>query len=627
MKLLKTLLSKIRTPSVAFAHDLAMVPVAWFGAYFLRFNLELPPDSFLVSAVTALPAVCAVHALMFWYIGLYRGVWRFASMPDLIRITKAVFFAVGLSAIALFLATRMEGIPRAVFPLHGVLLVLLLGGPRFAYRWFKDHRFTAVGDKKVLIVGAGRSAEMLVRDMIRVAGGPYQPIGYVDDDVVQDGREVHGIPVLGTYDRLPELVREHGVELVLIAIPTATSKQLRRVVELCERAGVPFRILPRLQDLVTGQVSFKELRDVRIEDLLGREPVTLDWKGIAGLTNEKTIMVTGGGGSIGAELCRQIARLGPTCLVLFERSEHNLYQIEMELRAEFPALRLVPLLGDVCDVVAVEDAFRRYAPHSVFHAAAYKHVPLLEDQLRQAVLNNVAGTHVVAGFADKYDSESFVLISSDKAVNPANVMGATKRVAEIVCQDLSQRSRTRFITVRFGNVLGSSGSVVPLFQQQIARGGPVTVTHPDIMRYFMTIPEASQLILQASAIGNGGEIFVLDMGEPVKITYLAEQLIRLSGKRLGEDVEIVYTGLRPGEKLYEELFHGAEKLGHTSHPKILLAHCRQLETRLVQETITAIERAAAVNDIADMNRLLNLLVPEHKDTASIPSPDHTGVAL
>ena len=353
---------------------------------------------------------------------------------------------------------------------------------------------------------------------------------FVDDDPTKQGREIHGIRVSGLCDKIPEVVARHEIELILIALPSATSKQIQRIVELCEKTGKPFRILPRLQDLVSGQASIRDLRDVRIEDLLGRESVSLDWTSITRGVQGKTILVTGGGGSIGTELCRQVARLKPAHLVIFEQSEFNLYSIELELRQTFPDLRLTVLLGDIYDAVAVEQMLRAYRPTVILHAAAYKHVPMLEHQLRAAVKNNALGTRTLGSLAERHGCATFVMISTDKAVNPANIMGMTKRVAEIFCQNLSARSSTHFITVRFGNVLGSAGSVIPLFQKQIAAGGPVMVTHPEITRYFMTIPEAAQLILQAGTMGRGGEIFVLDMGEPVKIAYLAEQLIHLSGK-------------------------------------------------------------------------------------------------
>ncbi|MHB8535991.1 MAG: polysaccharide biosynthesis protein, partial [Sulfuricaulis sp.] len=423
------------------------------------------------------------------------------------------------------------------------------------------------------------------------------------------------------------LVTLLGSDLIVIALPSATARQIRRIVEICETTKLPFRILPEMQDIVSGRASIKDLRDVKIEDLLGREPVSLDWRAITEANRGKTILVTGGGGSIGAELCRQIARLMPARLIVLERSEFNLYSIDMELRRELPGLPLVSLLGDVNDAVQVEHIMRVYSPAVIYHAAAYKHVPMLEDQARAAMSNNVLGTRTVARLADKYGCESFVMVSTDKAVNPANIMGASKRVAEMYCQGLNARSKTRFITVRFGNVLGSSGSVIPLFQQQIAQGGPVTVTHPEIQRYFMTIAEACQLILQAGVIGRGGEIFVLDMGEPVKIAYLAEQLIRLSGKTPGEDIEIEYTGLRPGEKLYEELFHDAEKLAETSHPKILLAHCRQRDREELEKNFDAIQQACDQGDETALKDIMVELVPEHTGLAAKPSASGGGAVI
>ena len=380
------------------------------------------------------------------------------------------------------------------------------------------------------------------------------------------------------------------------------------MVESCESAGVPFRTLPPINDLVSGQVSVRDLRNVQIEDLLGRDPVKLDWEVISRIHRGKPIMVTGGGGSIGSELCRQLARLEPAPLIVFEQNEHNLYCIELELKRAFPNLDLRLILGDVGDPVLAEQSFVRFQPDVVFHAAAYKHVPMLEGQVRAAVRNNILGTRTIAQLAAKHACRSFVLISSDKAVNPANVMGATKLLAEMYCQGLGERAATRFITVRFGNVLGSAGSVIPLFQKQIADGGPVTVTDPNVTRYFMTIPEAAQLILQAGSIGSGGEIFVLDMGEPVNIRYLAEQLIILSGKRPGEDIAITYTGLRPGEKPHEELFQSGEELMQTSHPKLLLAKSRCIEFANVEYSIESMRRACDSNDETALRKLLDKFV-------------------
>ena len=610
-----------RSRAAVFTHDLAMIPIAWFCAYWLRFNLDAIPENFFHQALLLLPVVWLVQGGMFWYFGLYRGIWRFASIPDLTRIIKAVAVGVVAAATASFILTRLQSVPRSVFILDGILLVLLLGGPRFIYRWLKDRHLysrTRSGSdatqgevKNALIVGAGKAGEMLARDLLRDQKSSYRPVAFVDDNVHKVGKEIHGIPVTGTCDEIPGIVTRLGIDLIVIALPSATSRLIRRIVEICEPTNIPFRILPPTQDIVSGRASLKDLRDVKIEDLLGRDPVCLDWRAIMDATQGKAILVTGGGGSIGSELCRQIARLKPAKLIILERSELNLYSIDLELRRDHPDLTLVSLLGDVNDLVLMEKIFRNHSPSVVYHAAAYKHVPMLEGQARAAVANNVLGTRAVADLADKYRCAAFVMVSTDKAVNPANVMGASKRVAEIYCQNLNARSDTRFITVRFGNVLGSSGSVIPLFQQQIAQGGPVTVTHADITRYFMTIPEACLLILQAGVIGQGGEIFVLDMGEPVKIAYLAEQLIRLSGKIPGEDIEIVYTGLRPGEKLFEELFHESEKLTATSHPKIRLARCRQVDREDLERSFETMRRACGQDDEQALRDALIELVPEH----------------
>ena len=602
MKILK----RLRNRAAAFCHDVLMIPVGWFGAYWLRFNLETVPAEFMRTALEIFPVVLVIQGMLFWYFGLYRGIWRFASMPDLVRIAKAVAFGATASAVVIFLLTRMQGIPRSVFPLYGLLLFAALGGPRFTYRWLKDHKLYRQEGKKALIVGAGKAGEMLVRDLLRDPQRQYEPAGFVDDNTMKRGQEIHGVRVLGGTDDIPDLVSD--IDIILIALPSARSSEMRRIVGICEKTAIPVRTLPKLDDFVTGKASVNALRDVKIDDLLGREAVTLEWSAIRQRVQGCCVLVTGGGGSIGSELCRQIAQLAPARLVIFEQNEFNLYFIDLELRRRFPQLPLVATLGDVGDPVLTEELIREQRPDIVFHAAAYKHVPMLEEQARAAVRNNILSTRTVAQLADKYACKSFVLISTDKAVNPCNVMGATKHVAETYCQCLNENSKTQFITVRFGNVLGSAGSVIPLFQKQIAEGGPVTVTDPNVTRYFMTIPEAAQLILQASSVGRGGEIFVLDMGEPVNIKYLAEQLILLSGKKPGEDIEIVYTGLRPGEKAFEELFHDAEELIETPHPKTLLARSRKLELRVIESEIDAMADACKINDEAELKkRLVNFV--------------------
>ncbi len=594
-------------------HDLGMVLLAWMAAYLIRHNFALPAIEWR-PALYLLPVVAVAQGLVFWSIGLHRGLWRFASIPDLWNIIRAAVLGALAVSLALFLFNRLAGVPRVVLAVYPVLLILLLSAPRLAYRMWRDRGLTAqalaVG-KRVLILGAGRAGEMLVRDMRR--DSEYLLVGFLDDNPQLKGTKIHGLPVLGSTERLGQILENLDVDVVIIAITSAGGAQIRHVVEVCEQAKVQFRILPRMQDLMSGLISLKDVREVAIDDLLGRESVSLDWCGISAGLASKVVLISGAGGSIGSELCRQIARLKPASIILFERCEFNLYSIEMELRAQYPGLVVHACLGDVCDRSGVEHTLRTHRPEVIFHAAAYKHVPMLQTQAREAVRNNVLGTKTLALAADKYGCTTFVMISTDKAVNPANIMGTSKRVAEIFCQMLDRCSATRYITVRFGNVLGSAGSVVPLFQKQIAAGGPVTVTHPDITRYFMTIPEACQLIMQSAVLGKGGEIFVLNMGEPVKIRYLAEQMIRLSGKIPGEDIKITYTGLRPGEKLYEELFHKQEGLSETGHEKIFLAQSREVAWDYLNEVIDTMERSCQEYDDAQCVLLLKKLVPEMED--------------
>ena len=603
--------SLAKNPFSIFVHDILWVPIAWLGAYWLRFNLDVIPETYLLNALLFLPVVMVAQGVMFWLFGLYRGIWRFASMPDLMRIIKAVVSGAFLSLVVIFLMTRGQEIPRSVFPLYALILLVLTSGPRFVYRWLKDHETYNRKGQRVLVVGAGSAGEMLVRDLRRDPSHTYYPVALVDDDRKKRGKEIHGVRVMGTTRAIPNLVVEHTIDIVLIATPSANSRQMRRIIGYIEKARAPSRILPKMQDLMSGQVSIRELKEVSIEDLLGREQAELDWPKIKEELSGKVILITGGGGSIGSELCRQIANLLPAKLIIFEQSEHNLYLIEMELKEKYPHLKLSCVLGDSRDLILLDSLFGQYKPQIVFHAAAYKHVPMLENQTRTAVINNVLNTKAVADTADRFGCSIFVLVSTDKAVNPSNVMGATKRVAEIYCQTLAATSNTHFITVRFGNVLDSAGSVIPLFRRQITEGGPVTVTHRDITRYFMTIPEASQLIMQAAVLGKGGEIFVLDMGEPIKIAYLAEQLILLSGKTPSVDIDIIYTGLRPGEKLYEELFHDEEQTVGTGHPQIMLADSRPVDADTILGYIKTMSDICATGNQEKLLELLVTLVPEN----------------
>ncbi|RLW53266.1 MAG: polysaccharide biosynthesis protein [gamma proteobacterium symbiont of Stewartia floridana] len=602
----------LRSQGVALAHDVLMVPIAWFLAFWFRYNLEVVPVSFYQDALQALLYILPVQLAAFLLFGLYRGIWRFASLPDILRILKAVLVGTVVGVALLFVFTRAGGVPRSVPVIHAILLVMLLSGPRLIYRLLKDRHLDLAPGKRVLIVGSGKAGEMLARDILRNRRGDFRPVAFVDDKQRRQGREIHGLPVAGTSEDIPALCDELSIDIIMLAIPSASSSQMRRVVEFCESAEVPFRSVPQLNDLMSGNVQINHLRQVSIEDLLGRNPVSLDWQAIDATLAGKVILVTGAGGSIGSELCRQLAKLKPAKLVLLENSEFNLYSIEMELLNSYPELNLECHLGDVTDQPYVESLFNEFRPEVVFHAAAYKHVPMLENRIRQAVRNNVLGTRVVAEMANRYATGVFVLVSTDKAVNPANVMGASKRAAEIFCQNLNAHSDTRFITVRFGNVLGSAGSVIPLFRKQIEEGGPVTVTDPRMERYFMTIPEACQLIMQTVVMGEGGEIFVLDMGEPIKISYLAEQMIHLSGRTLGQDIQIEYIGLRPGEKLYEELFHEKEELAKTSHQKVLLAHHRQVDWQWLNGVMQQMSSATETLDSQQLRLLLGQLVPEHE---------------
>jgi FlaA1/EpsC-like NDP-sugar epimerase len=605
----RDLFGKIHPRTAVVVHDLAVTLLAWWLANTLRYAM-LPYGQRLDLLNWQTLIVLGVQAAMFYWTGLYKGLWRFASVPDLWNILRAVAAGTVGIYLALFLYNRMDGISRSVLLIYPVLLAVLLGAPRLAYRYWKDSQldlFHARHSHRVLVIGAGRAGEALVRDLRR--DSRYIPAGFIDDDTSLRGSRLHGVPVLGGTDKLAALARQVGAEMLLIAMPSADKNQMRRVVSLCEATGLPFRTVPRLDDVVSGRAQFNELKEVAIEDLLGRDPVKLEWNAIRRSLTGQRVLVTGGGGSIGSELCRQIARLGASELTILELSEYNLYRIEQELRAQYPELLLRCLIGDCGDEATCANAFSLARPQRVFHAAAYKHVPLLQDQLREAFRNNALATRTVAEHAVRHDVESFVLISTDKAVNPTSVMGACKRVAEIICQTLAEGHATKFVTVRFGNVLDSAGSVVPLFRSQIAAGGPVTVTHPEISRYFMTIPEACQLILQAMAMGKGGETYALDMGEPIRIRDLAEQMIRLAGKQPGRDISILYTGLRPGEKLFEELFHPLENYHGTAHPKIFEAEPRRLPAALVAAQLVRAAEAVQRFDDETLRRCVDALLP------------------
>jgi len=558
---------------LAFVHDLAACAAAWLCAYWLRFTPELP-DHYLAQAVSTLPWVVTVHAVLFWSFGLYRGIWRYASLPDLRRILVSV----GAAAVAVptLMFMLQIAVPRSVLIMTPILLMLIMGGSRVAYRAWTERMVTGLLDverEPVLVLGSGEAAVNLIKDLAR--SPQWRVVGALDDDAAMIGRQLHGVNVLGRFNEIPRWQRRLSVAQAIIAMPEATHTARRRVMEFCNHAGLKVLTVPSFDDLVSGRVTVSQVRHVELDDLLGRDPVKLDAAGLRGWLAGRVVMITGAGGSIGAELARQVARFDPRSLVLFELSEFALYTIEQEFAVSHPRLPVVCTIGDVKDAARVEHVIRSHRPSVIFHAAAYKHVPLMESENAwQAVQNNVTGTHVVARAAAAAGVEKFVFVSTDKAVKPTSVMGASKRLGEMACQALQQANGTRFVMVRFGNVLGSTGSVIPKFREQIARGGPVTVTDPQVTRYFMSIPEAVQLVMQAGLMGAGGEIFVLDMGEPVRIADLARDLIRLSGFS-EEDIRIVYTGLRPGEKLYEEPLAGDESLLPTPHSKLKVARAHR----------------------------------------------------
>ncbi len=596
----------------ASVHDLCAAALAWMASYALRFNFDIPPN-FVETMLRSLIWIIPLQAVIFHSFGLYRGIWRFASIPDLRRIALAAG-TVGLAIPALLLMLqRLSDVPRSVLVLHPLLLVLIMGGSRFLYRAWKGGQLISPRQfdaEPVIVMGAGAAGAMLLRDL---AGSQrWRVVGLLDDDPAKLRLQLQGVSVLGCLQDVARIASAHQVLTVIIAMPSASKSVRRHAVELVVDAGLKALTVPALADVLSGRVTASELRQIELEDLLGREQILLDEDGLKEQLYGKSILVTGAGGSIGSELCRQIARFDPRKLVFLEQSEFALYSIEQE----FVGRSVECVIGDVKDAVRMEAVFAEHRPDVVFHAAAYKHVPLMESvNAWQAVRNNVQGTLNVARAALASGAGEFVLISTDKAVNPTNVMGASKRLAEMVCQAVqAQRSATRFVMVRFGNVLGSSGSVIPRFRQQIANGGPITVTHPDIIRYFMLIPEAAQLVLQAGLMATrdaeGGRVFVLDMGEPIKIVDLARDMIRLSG--FSEDeIKIEFTGLRPGEKLYEELLADGESTLPTPHPKLRIAKPAATPD---EKWLAELEEWLAVpwRDEAEVKAGLRRWVPEYR---------------
>ncbi len=609
---------KYRRVLIAAIH-VALIALAYFLSFASRLEFSFYTSSQYSSlfASTLLPLM-VLRLSSYWYFDLFKGLWRYVSIKDLLNIIKASLLGTLLFALYIFAITREYGLPRSIFFIDFAYNILLVGGIRMTVRLFREgtDKFRLkeqLDAKNVLIVGAGDAGETILREMHHNPRLGYNPVGFVDDDRGKRKTAIHGVAVLGNTRDIGGLAKEYNVDEVIVALPSATGKAMRRIVNTCKRADVRFKTIPFIGDLIEGNVSVSQIRDVAIEDLLGREAVNLDMSSIEKEVADKVILVTGAAGSIGSELVRQVARFNPRKVILFERSENDLYHLEIELRKMSWNTKFVPFVGDVRDVERVRECMRLYKPASVFHAAAYKHVPMMEANPAEAVKNNIFGTRVLADMASEYNVEKFVLISTDKAVRPTNVMGATKRVAELILQSKSalENCNTQFIAVRFGNVLGSNGSVIPLFKKQIAEGGPVTVTHPDITRYFMTIPEAVQLVIQAGAMGRGKEIFLLEMGEPVRIRDLAENLIRLSGLTPGEDIEIKYTGLRPGEKLYEELLIEGEGIKKTHHNKIYVLERGDSHNMPDSAAFKMLDAACKRGSDDEIKLILKKLVPEY----------------
>ncbi|MFT0849644.1 nucleoside-diphosphate sugar epimerase/dehydratase [Achromobacter sp. F4_2707] len=595
---------------MVFGFDLSAVVVAWLGAFLLRFNMQWP-SSYREELFYGAIILMVVQLVACRWAGLYRGMWSFASLPDLRRLIRAVLVSVGAVLVLAFFAKNWLLIPRSVVVLYPILLFMVMAGGRITWRLWKDAQFSPTSDtqrKPVVVVGAGTAGAMLLRELAR--SDEWRVVALVDDDRHKRGLELSGCRVEGATSDLPAVLARHSARHVILAMPSASAEALQAVTRLATEAGASLFTIPGLAELMSGRVAINVMRPVKIEDLLGRKSVHIDSDNVQALLKGKKVLVTGAGGSIGSELCRQLARFEPKCIILLESSEFALYMIEQWFREHRPEIPLVRLAGDVKDSERIAQIFADYAPQVVFHAAAYKHVPLMEvDNAWQAVRNNIAGTLTVAQAACRLGAERFVLISTDKAVNPTNVMGATKRVAEMVCEVMQHEStHTRFHIVRFGNVLGSTGSVIPKFQSQIARGGPVTVTHPDITRYFMSIPEAAQLVLQAAAMGKGGEIFVLDMGQPVRIVDLARNMIRLSGFT-EDEIRIEFTGLRPGEKLFEELLSDAEETLPTPHEKLRIARSRSVPHDFFTELTAWLTQP--IQDDNTVRKELKRWVPEY----------------
>ncbi|WP_256721902.1 polysaccharide biosynthesis protein, partial [Paenibacillus odorifer] len=587
--------------------DLAIIWFSIVTSYMFRFYDNFPQEYVIQMLQFGLISTVSFGGSLI-YFGLYRRMWQYASIGEIISILKASIVGGGIAyALAFFILPARVPLGVEVQAMEATLV--LVGGVRFLWRVFRNDRINYKDTQtQTLIVGAGDCGILIAREMMGPSFAHTKLVGFIDDSMNKFHMTIMGIPVLGNRYAIPAIVKERGIHEIIIAMPSVSRTEISEIINLAKKTGAKLKIIPALNDLIAGKISVKKLRDVSVEDLLGREPVVADLNGILSYVHNRTVLVTGAGGSIGSELCRQISPFAPEKLLLLGHGENSIYTIEMELRKKFPDLNIVTVIADVQDRNRMMDVFRSHRPHVVFHAAAHKHVPLMERNPSEAIKNNVFGTKNVADCADKYGAERFVMISSDKAVNPTSVMGATKRIAEMYVQSLDTTSETKFSAVRFGNVLGSRGSVIPAFKKQIEAGGPVTVTHPEMVRYFMTIPEAVQLVIQSGSFAKGGEVFILDMGEPVKILTLAEDLITLSGYEPYADIDIQFSGIREGEKLYEELLTDEENLDSTHHGRIFIGRPNVISQNQMELEFKRLERVLA-EDAEVIREVIDQIVP------------------
>jgi FlaA1/EpsC-like NDP-sugar epimerase len=610
------------------AIDIILIIFSLYGAYLIRFEFDVPLE-FMSGLKSIIPIVLLIKVFVFYFFDLYRGMWRYTSMTDLVNIIKAAFGSTVLIVSIVVFSNRFIGFSRSIFIIDCCFTIFLISGFRLAVRIFFEHASENESGKKtvhflydlfrhgskkkkLIIIGAGDCGEKIFREIKSNSVLGYSVVGFLDDQPVKKGKKIHGVPVLGPVSEVKAIGEKQNADELLIATPSANSEQMRQIVHFCKDSGLRFKTIPGYGELINGRVTVNSIREVAYKDLLGREEISLDEKKIGSYLKNQIVLITGAGGSIGSELCRQVCKYKPEKILLFERAESSLYDIELELKKNFKHIKVVPLLADVKDRSHTENIFKKYSPAIVFHAAAYKHVPMLEMQPHKAIENNILGTGNIIEISEKYGVERFVFVSTDKAVRPTNVMGASKRVAEMLIQSRIE-SNTRYMIVRFGNVVGSVGSVVPLFKKQIKEGGPVTVTHPEITRYFMMITEACQLILQAGALGetNNVEIFLLEMGKPIKIDDMAHDLIRFSGFEPGKDIKIEYSGLRPGEKLYEELITDGEDVVPTSHEKIMVLRSGDLIDEKIKRGIDNLIHAPDEYGDAIIKQKLKEIVPEY----------------